>query len=84
MASHSKHDLQQDIVYSSDRLELAPSLTSAPLQQSKREGPTCEEMQGALKTVLRFVEQQDEACLGDEDDASIIRQLFWKAQAHSA
>lgn len=84
MASHSKHDLQQDIVYFPDRHELAPSLISAPLQDSKREGPSCEEMQGALKTVLRFVEQQDEACLGDEDDASMIRQLLWKVQALSA
>lgn len=76
MALHSEQGLRQD------RPELAPSLTTAPPQNPEREGPGLEEVQGALETVLGFVEQQDEACLSDEDDAIIILQLLRKVQAH--
>jgi len=83
MATHLRFELRQNTAPSSARHEPAASLTPAPRQLSLG-GPDSEEVQRALSTVLRFVQQQDEACLSDEDDAKTIQHLIWKVQTHSA
>lgn len=83
MATHLRFELRQNTAPSSSRHEPAASLTPAP-RQLNLGGPDSEEVQRALSTVLRFVQQQDEACLSDEDDAITIQHLIWKVQTHSA
>lgn len=82
MATHFRFELRQNTAPSSARHEPAASVTPAPRQLTLG-GPDSEEVQRALSTVLRFVQQQDEACLSDEDDAKTIQHLIWKVQTHS-
>lgn len=83
MALDLEHALRHGPTPCSEPYQVARTPTPAPDRPSLTPSPG--QVKAALETVLEFIsQQQDEACLSDEDDAITIQNLMMKVQAHDA